>query len=143
MQAPPTSCGFALCSSNLPLQANMRRILRHLTGSVMPKPPMPKPPALLRRTSLPGAWMLVGLICAVSLLIGCQGLVSARHDGPQNLQAINHIVFMIQENRSLDHYFGRLPQYWQSHGFPSQKFDGLPADASNPSFDGTRKISAF
>lgn len=104
---------------------------------------MPKPPALPSRTSLASTWMLVGLICALSLLCGCQGLVSARPDGPQNLQAINHIVFMIQENRSLDHYFGRLPQYWQSHGFPSQKFDGLPTGAFNLSFDGTQKISAF
>jgi phospholipase C len=51
------------------------------------------------------------------------------------LGAINHIVFMAQENRSLDHYFGQLPAYWAANGFPAQPFDGEPANASNPGCD--------
>ena len=42
------------------------------------------------------------------------------------LQAINHIIFMAQENRSFDHYFGAMREYWAKNGFPDQAFDGLP-----------------
>ncbi len=40
--------------------------------------------------------------------------------------SINHIVFLAQENRSFDHYFGALRGYWAQNGFPDQSFDGLP-----------------
>jgi phospholipase C len=43
-----------------------------------------------------------------------------------SLNAINHIVFMLQENRSFDHYFGALRQYWADNNYPDQPFDGLP-----------------
>ena len=43
--------------------------------------------------------------------------------------SINHIVFMIQENRSFDHYFGQLNAYRAANGLP-QDVDGLPANAS-------------
>jgi phospholipase C len=56
---------------------------------------------------------------------------------------MNHIIFMAQENRSLDTYFGQLPAYWAENGFPAQQFDGMPANASNPSFDGTTTITAY
>jgi phospholipase C len=45
---------------------------------------------------------------------------------PQNIGAINHIIFMAQENRSFDHYFGALREYWAQNGYPDQPFDGLP-----------------
>lgn len=38
----------------------------------------------------------------------------------------NHIIFMSQENRSFDHYFGELRKYWADNGFPDQPLDGLP-----------------
>jgi phospholipase C len=48
--------------------------------------------------------------------------------------SINHIIFMLQENRSLDHYFGALRQYWEDNHYPDQPFDGLPQfPLSNPS----------
>ena len=40
--------------------------------------------------------------------------------------SINHIIFIGQENRSFDHYFGALRQYWAQNGYPDQSFDGLP-----------------
>lgn len=40
--------------------------------------------------------------------------------------SINHILFIAQENRSLDHYFGALREYWAQNGYPDQSFDGLP-----------------
>ena len=42
------------------------------------------------------------------------------------LSSINHIIFLSQENRSFDHYFGALRQYWAQNGYPDQSFDGLP-----------------
>jgi phospholipase C len=58
-----------------------------------------------------------------------------------SLQSINHIVFMAQENRSLDHYFGALQQYRTANNYPNT-FEGLPqfsnppgAVATNPGCD--------
>lgn len=42
------------------------------------------------------------------------------------LSSINHIVFLAQENRGFDHYFGALRQYWAQNGYPDQSYDGLP-----------------
>ena len=54
---------------------------------------------------------------------------------PQDITAINHIIILLQENRSFDHYFGHLSNYWQSHNFPQATngttFDGEPVNASN------------
>jgi phospholipase C len=48
---------------------------------------------------------------------------------------VNHIIILAQENRSFDHYFGHLMQYWQKNGYPQATngttFDGMPATASN------------
>ena len=46
--------------------------------------------------------------------------------GTAGLSSINHIVFLAQENRSFDHYFGALRQYWAQNGYPDQSYDGLP-----------------
>jgi len=58
-----------------------------------------------------------------------------------SLQSINHIVFMVQENRSLDHYFGALQAYRTANNYPGT-FEGLPqfsnpagAVATNPGCD--------
>lgn len=42
------------------------------------------------------------------------------------LQSLNHIILFADENRSFDHYFGFMRQYWANHGVPDQSFDGLP-----------------
>lgn len=43
-----------------------------------------------------------------------------------SLQSINHIIFLAQENRSFDNYFGALREYWAQNNIPDQQFDGLP-----------------
>jgi phospholipase C len=43
-----------------------------------------------------------------------------------NVAVLNHIIFLAQENRSFDHYFGALREYWAQNGYPDQSFDGLP-----------------
>ena len=84
--------------------------------------------------------------CTTVLLValcGCQGLRSDPVGPTPGLQSVNHIIFMAQENRSLDTYLGQLPAYWQANGYPSQQFDGMPANASNPTYDGTGTVTAF
>jgi phospholipase C len=59
--------------------------------------------------------------------------VQSSKDG---ITAVNHIIFMLQENRSFDHYFGKLNEYRASLGL-STDVDGLPANAVNYANDGT------
>src|SRR6202022_4254737 len=62
--------------------------------------------------------------------------------GATGLQSINHIIYMLQENRSFDSYFGHLNDYRIANGLPAA-VDGLPAGAQNPNFDGTGSIQSF
>jgi phospholipase C len=59
----------------------------------------------------------------------------------QGLSAINHIIFMAQENRSFDTYFGHLNDYRATLGLPAA-IDGMPAGAANPADDGSL-VTAF
>ncbi|HEY5212459.1 MAG TPA: hypothetical protein VIJ38_05495, partial [Acidobacteriaceae bacterium] len=68
-------------------------------------------------------------------LSGCQALSTNGYPGgggggggttTASLSSIDHIIFVAQENRSMDHYFGALRQYWAQNGYPDQSFDGLP-----------------
>jgi phospholipase C len=72
----------------------------------------------------------VGCLSWMSLfLCGCTavpGVSPAPTTPVQTVTALNHIVFLAQENRSFDHYFGELRQYWAQNGYPDQSFDGLP-----------------
>jgi phospholipase C len=43
-----------------------------------------------------------------------------------NISEVNHVVIMVQENRSLDHYLGALREYWKENGYADESFDGLP-----------------
>src|ERR1700682_2409357 len=84
---------------------------------------------------------LFGMILLFAILTGCGGLDSAVTSAPPPNQqlntSINHIIFMAQENRGFDHYFGKLPDYWKANGYPNQTFDGLPPNASNLADDGS------
>lgn len=46
--------------------------------------------------------------------------------GSASLQSLNHIIIFAQENRSFDHYFGAMREYWAQNGIADQSFDGLP-----------------
>jgi phospholipase C len=71
------------------------------------------------------------------LLAGCQGLKPLpANSGNGSLSSVNHIVFLVQENRSFDNYFGAMREYWANpaNGFHDQPFDGLPQfPSSSPS----------
>lgn len=107
--------------------------------------------------------MLCPLVFLVSLvsLSGCGGVSAGGPTAtptpppptptptPATLQtAVNHIIILSQENRSFDHYFGHLMQYWQKNGYPQATngttFDGMPDTATNlgdpPAGGGPRPI---
>jgi phospholipase C len=62
--------------------------------------------------------------CMLTLTTNQQ--VTATFNLSQGINVLNHIVFLAQENRSFDHYFGELREYWAQNGYPDQSFDGLP-----------------
>ena len=100
----------------------------------------PTAPALQK--SLP----LCLTLLIVAILSGCQGLVGISQpppaDNPALDAAINHVVIMVQENRSFDHYFGHLNAYRVANGFPGS-VDGTPGNASNPLPSGAGRVAAF
>ncbi len=61
--------------------------------------------------------------CSISVTAASS--VTATFNGA-SVQNINHIVILAQENRSFDHYFGALREYWAQNGYPDQAFNGLP-----------------
>ena len=61
--------------------------------------------------------------------------VTGSQPPPGDLSSIKHIFFMLQENRSLDNYFGKMPEYRAQRGF-SGDFDGLPANITLLSYTG-------
>ena len=71
-----------------------------------------------------GGWMgcksASGTTCTVS------GAATVTATFIASLQSINHIIFLAQENRSFDSYFGAMREYWAQNGIPDQQFDGLP-----------------
>src|ERR1700728_4847879 len=84
------------------------------------------------------AKFLCAFVCFISLTLAMCGCGSSTGNGSSSgsggsgggstagLSSINHIIFISQENRSFDHYFGAMRQYWSQNGYPDQSFDGLP-----------------
>ncbi|HZD94841.1 MAG TPA: alkaline phosphatase family protein, partial [Candidatus Sulfotelmatobacter sp.] len=78
----------------------------------------------------------------LAVLAGCQGLGLSSNEptptptpvGGGTLQSVNHIIFMMQENRSFDSYFGKLNDYRASIGL-GRDADDLEQDFTNPSDD--------
>jgi hypothetical protein len=49
---------------------------------------------------------------------------------PAGITAVNHVVILIQENRSFDHYFGQMTAYRKANGIP---INGSPATIEDES----------
>lgn len=67
-----------------------------------------------------GCKSVSGTTCTVS------GAANVTATFTATLQSINHIIFLAQENRSFDSYFGAMHEYWAQNNIPDQQFDGLP-----------------
>ena len=94
-------------------------------------------------------FLLLGSAFAL-LVIGCGG-VSGNKGGqnppgtvppqPAGITAVNHVVILLQENRSFDHYFGQMTAYRQANGIP---INGSPAtidDESTGSFSNVSPVT--
>ncbi len=55
---------------------------------------------------------------------------------------VKHIIYMVEENRSFDSYFGMLGAYKQSEGWTGT-FNGVPLSASLPDYQNTANVSPF
>jgi phospholipase C len=59
------------------------------------------------------------------------------------VKSLNHIIFMFQENRSFDHYFGKLNDYRAMQGLPPD-VDGIPPQGfTNPTYDEKGVVPSF
>jgi phospholipase C len=76
---------------------------------------------------MPARFLMLLSISLLPLSLRAAGAGTKQAPGTaQGLSQVSHIIFMAQENRSFDHYFGALRQYWAQNGYPDQSFDGLP-----------------
>lgn len=71
-----------------------------------------------------GACKGTSLTCTVTLNSNLS--VTATFNVNQTVKVLNHIIFMAQENRGLDHYWGALREYWRQNKFADISYDGLP-----------------
>ncbi len=60
----------------------------------------------------------------------------------QGIQAVNHVIFLAEENRSFDHYFGKLNEYRVAQGLGAD-VDGLPDNCSSTNSDWTVPCGAM
>ena len=91
-------------------------------------------------------------VLSLTLLTGCQGLGASTGPTPTptpsptpagSLQSVNHIIFMMQENRSFDSYFGKINDYRASLGL-GRDADDLETDFTNPTDSpDTQQIRTF
>ncbi|HXA85347.1 MAG TPA: alkaline phosphatase family protein [Candidatus Dormibacteraeota bacterium] len=94
------------------------------------------------------------VLLSLALLTGCQGLGASSAPTPTptpmpsptpagSLQSVNHIIFMMQENRSFDAYFGKINDYRASLGL-GRDADDLETDFTNPTDSpDTQQIRTF
>ena len=89
---------------------------------------------------------LLSAVASAMLLIACGGVSTGKQSTPTpaptptptpsptpagaDITAVNHVVIMIQENRSFDHYFGQMTAYRAANKFP---INGSPATIEDES----------
>src|SRR5205823_9102015 len=98
-------------------------------------------------------FLLVVTATLTLTLCGCQGVgtspppVTTNPPPPptQDLTAVNHIIFMMQENRSFDSYFGKINDYRASlTPALGRDADDLETDFTNPTDSpDTQQIRTF
>ena len=94
------------------------------------------------------AFAAVFAVLSLTLLTGCQGLGASTDPTPTptpaasptptgTLQSVNHIIFMMQENRSFDSYLGKINDYRASlTPALGRDVDDLETNFTNPADDG-------
>lgn len=90
-------------------------------------------------------WVLAIVVGAALGFSGCgRGVVdtttTTTTQSTGDITAVQHVIFMLQENRSFDHYFGTLNTYRQANGYPGT-VDDLGTGYSNPGPNNTTVTS--
>lgn len=95
--------------------------------------------------TLPSRLLPIFFVALLTVFVaGCQGIVgdgSGSTSPSGDLTKVNHIIFMLQENRSFDSYFGKLNDYRASQFNLMRDVDDLestfsvPDDNGNPVFN--------
>lgn len=62
--------------------------------------------------------------------------------GAGSINDVKHIIFMVEENRSFDSYFGMMGAYRQKLGYGGT-FNGVPLNASLSDYQATGNVSPF
>jgi phospholipase C len=94
------------------------------------------------------------LLSAFIVLTGCAGLPSSKNQSdpgsnptppPQpDISSIKHIIFLAEENRSFDHYFGKLNDYRSAPPFNlPREVNGLPDNCNASNSDWTVTCGAM
>src|SRR5690348_16920962 len=88
---------------------------------------------------------LLLVAASAALVTGCGGVSHNKGQNPGTVEpqpagitAVNHVVVLIQENRSFDHYFGQMTAYRQANGIP---INGAPAMIDDESTGAFSNIS--
>src|SRR5215469_12661650 len=103
-----------------------------VTAQVQANHEFPEPRSEMKSLSrLP---LILVLVPFILIFCGCQGIVVT----PQGelKSRVNHIIFMLQENRSFDSYFGKLNDYRASQFNLPREVDDLEATFTNPNDKG-------
>ena len=94
------------------------------------------------------------VLTVVLIMTGCAGLPKTTTpppkpgggggNNPPPPPTINHIIFLAEENRGFDHYFGKLNDYRSAAPFNlPREVNGLPDDCSSNNSDWTVPCSAM
>ena len=88
---------------------------------------------------------LLACILFTVVVAGCGGVSGSKGQNPgtvspqpAGITAVNHVVILLQENRSFDHYFGQMTAYRQANGFP---INGSPATIDDESTGAFSNVS--
>src|SRR5271165_3644045 len=89
------------------------------------------------------------ILAFLAILAGCGGTGTtttppSNDPPPADITAVQHIIFLSEENRSFDHYFGKLNDYRSAPPFNlPRSINGLPDDCSDTNSDWTVPCSAM
>jgi phospholipase C len=89
----------------------------------------------------------------IAFFAGCQGVTSSGSGGsggqqppppPPGIDSVKHIIFLAEENRSFDHYFGKLNDYRTAAPFNlPASIDGLPENCASSNSNWTVPCGAM
>jgi phospholipase C len=107
----------------------------------------------MKRATLRCLPQLFALTVIFMIATGCSGIKSSSDPSPTptptptptpSTSPVNHIIFLAEENRSFDHYFGKLNDYRSAAPFNlPRSVNGLPDDCSATNSDWTVSCSAM